>query len=223
MSPKILAATLLALASAASSGQAGPSSLVAFDAPTRALLASADAARGKETAADSKCNRCHGEKGISEDPEDVSLAGQRADYTFKELMDYKSKHRDDIEMYRRVRGLDDKQLADLAVWYASLPLPPSAKAAEVSAATRQLVFKGDPKRMIKPCASCHGRSGQGSKRDLAAITGLRRGYFITTLKAFKTEDRANDIYSRMRLIAGALTDEEIKGLADYYAMADSQK
>jgi len=223
MSPRILAASLLALASAASTGHAEPSSLIAFDAPTRALLASADAARGKETAADSKCNKCHGADGISQDPEDPSLAGQRASYTFKELMDYRSKHRDNRDMFKRVRSLDDRQLADMAAWYASLPLPPSAKAAEASAATRRLVFKGDPKRMLKPCASCHGRGGEGSQRDSAAITGLRRSYFVATMQAFKTDDRTNDIYSRMRVIAAALTDEEIEGLADYYAMTNAEK
>ena len=37
--------------------------------------------------------------------------------------------------------------------------------------------------------------------------------------AFKEGDRSNDVYSRMRLIAEALTDEEIEALAAYYAAA----
>jgi len=35
--------------------------------------------------------------------------------------------------------------------------------------------------------------------------------------AFKEGDRSNDIYSRMRYVAEALTEEEIEALADYYA------
>jgi len=34
---------------------------------------------------------------------------------------------------------------------------------------------------------------------------------------FKVGLRGNDVYSRMRLIAGALTKEEIEGLAAYFA------
>ena len=43
-----------------------PSSEVAFDAPTRALLAAADPASGEKLA--EKCDKCHGDAGVSEDP-----------------------------------------------------------------------------------------------------------------------------------------------------------
>ena len=44
-------------------------------------------------------------------------------------------------------------------------------------------------------------------------------YLIYTLTEFSEDDRTNDIYSRMRHIAEALTEEEINGLAGYYATA----
>ena len=76
--------------------------------------------------------------------------------------------------------------------------------------------------MIKPCASCHGRDGLGGKHDSATLVGLRRNYFVETMIAFQEEDRVNDIYSRMRTIAMALTEEEIEALADYYAAKDPE-
>ena len=36
---------------------------------------------------------------------------------------------------------------------------------------------------------------------------------------FKEGDRGNDVYSRMRVVAEALTEAEIEGLAAYYGMA----
>ena len=61
---------------------AEPSSNVAFDAETRALLRSADPAKGKAIAEKEKCAKCHGDMGIVDDPDDVNLAGQMASYSF---------------------------------------------------------------------------------------------------------------------------------------------
>jgi cytochrome c553 len=37
---------------------------------------------------------------------------------------------------------------------------------------------------------------------------------------FKEGDRENDVYSRMRVVAEALTEEEIEALADYFAIPE---
>jgi cytochrome c553 len=122
-------------------------------------------------------------------------------------------------MKKQTRKLDDQQMADLAVWFASLAPAQRDASAEVEDAVRRLVYHGDPQRMIKACSSCHGRDGRGGQYDHPAIAGQNREYFIETLVAFKEGDRSNDVYSRMRGIAEALTDAEIEALAAYYAAA----
>ena len=194
---------------------AEPSSNVAFDAETRALLASGDPEKGKEVAANNKCNKCHSENGIAEDPDDPNLAGQLNSYLYKQLRDYQDKKRESKDMLKRTKKLEKQDLAHLAAWYASLPTP--ERMGKASDATLQLINKGDPKRMIKACGSCHGRKGQGGKHDAATLNGMSRGYFVTTMTEFKEEDRDNDIYSRMRNIAEPLTEVEIEALADFYA------
>jgi cytochrome c553 len=196
-----------------SQGHAEPSSNVAFDKPTRDLIKSGDPAKGK--ALTEKCHRCHGENGITDDPEDPWVAGQLANYTFKQLMDYKDEKRDNRTMRKRAQKMSPQDMAHIAAWYASLPAPPAMR--KTSPMVEKLVFKGDPERMLKPCATCHGQNGEGGKYDSAKITGMSRGYFIVTMTAFKEGDRANDIYSRMRTVAEQLTEQEIKALADYYA------
>lgn len=52
--------------------------------------------------------------------------------------------------------------------------------------------------------------------DTPALAGQNAEYFVTTLKAFKTGSRHNDIYSRMRLIAEALSEDEINELGFFY-------
>ncbi|MCU7958435.1 MAG: cbb3-type cytochrome c oxidase subunit I [gamma proteobacterium symbiont of Bathyaustriella thionipta] len=215
--------TSLALLAVAICGQAlaEPSSEVAFDKETRALLKSGDIERGFTIAKKKKCGRCHGGQapGLSDDTEQPNLAGQMASYTFKQLMDYRSKHRSSRKMSKRAKHLKVQDIADISQYYASLDAAPSSGIAVDPAITR-LVYKGDPKRMINPCATCHGRKGEGGKHDSAALTGQRRSYFINTMASFQEEDRSNDIYSRMRLIAEELTEEEIEGLADFYASTD---
>lgn len=198
---------------------AEPSSAVAFDLVTVKLLAAADPARGEVLAKQSKCAKCHGDAGISDDPEDINIAGLRASYIYKQLKDYQLKYRDDRDMYKQTRELDDRQLADLAVWFAGLEPSQPAANRNTDPDILRLVFHGDPRRLLKACASCHGRDGRGGQYDHPALAGQYPEYLVYTLTEFKEGDRTNDIYSRMRHVAGALTEAEIEGLAGYYGMA----
>lgn len=192
-----------------------PSSNVAFTVKTRAMIRAGDPEMGKAIAKKSKCKKCHSENGIAEDPVDPNIAGQLPSYTFKQLMDYKGKQRDDRSMTKAVKKLNEDDFTHLAAWYGSLPSAPSML--KDTGVAGNLVYKGDPKRMLKPCATCHGRNGEGGQHDSAVLTGQSLDYFIATMEEFKESDRENDIYSRMRLIAEQLTEEEIAALADYYA------
>ena len=198
---------------------AEPSSEVAFDLPTIRLLRAADPARGEALAKEGKCARCHGDAGVSDDPEDVNIAGLRASYAYKQLKDYQNKSRDARDMYKVTRDLDDQQLADLAAWYASQEPAPQAVGQATDPAILKLVFNGDPKRLLKACASCHGQRGEGGQFDSPPITGQYPEYFITTMTEFREGDRSNDIYGRMRTTAEALTEAEIEALAAYYSAA----
>ena len=111
-------------------------------------------------------------------------------------------------------------LADLAAYYAQQPRQPALHATD---GIPVLVNKGDPSRMIRACNSCHGQNGEGGEYDMPYIAGQRRGYFVLAMEEFQEEDRANDIYWRMRDIARELTEEEIEELADYYASADPEE
>jgi cytochrome c553 len=214
-----LIAVLSAMMLFASVVHAEPSSLVAFDLTTLGLLQSADPVRGEELAGSGKCAKCHGDAGVSDDPDDVNIAGLRASYIFKQLKDYQDGNRDDKDMLKRVKDLDDQQMADLAVWFA-LQEPASAAAdRNTDPAILRLVSHGDPTRLLKACASCHGRDGRGGQFDHPALAGQYPNYLVYTLTEFREDDRTNDIYSRMRHIAQALTEEEIQGLAEYYATA----
>jgi cytochrome c553 len=208
-----------------------PSSLVAWTVETHNLVRTADHRIGAkietvETEDSLACVECHGQGGANPDRDrHPTLAGQVAAYTYKQLRDYKDGKRENRRMQQAVERLSDEQLAALAAWYARQPLPAVETDPEdqVSDATLRLVFVGDKTRMIQPCASCHGSHGQGAVIDVPAIAGENVRYFVDTMRDYARDKRTNDVYSRMRIIAKALTRDEIDELAVYYARLGGQK
>jgi cytochrome c553 len=204
---------------------AAPSSTVAWDVPTMRLVRAGDAARGAEletveTEDSLACAACHGKGGGRPDRDKYPMiAGQTATYVYKQLMDFKTGKRENRRMQRAVETLDPKQLAALAQWYAAQPTPSPEVDPEdtFSDAALALVFRGDKQRLIQPCASCHGATGNGAVMDVPALAGQNPRYFVETMKDYAKGDRKNDVYSKMRLIAERLSREEIDQLAVYYA------
>ena len=211
--------------------QAGPSSNVAWTVETHRLVKRGDAEIGAqietvETEDVNACIDCHGERGAEPDREKhPTLAGQLAAYTFKQLKDYKDGSRENRRMQEAVERLTDEQLAALAAWYAEQPIPEVEvdEGETVSEDTLRLVFRGDKKRLIQPCASCHGPRGEGAIIDVPSLAGQNVRYFVDTMKDYARGNRANDIYSRMRIIASSLTRDEIAELAVYYARLGGQQ
>jgi cytochrome c553 len=162
------------------------------------------------------CAGCHGEKGISQMEGYPSLAGQLATYTYKQLRDYADDKRTHMLMNSVATGLSKQDSADLAVWFASLPEAKNKVKIQELEKAEVLVSRGNGKKIIPPCFTCHGSNGQGERQDIPALAGQQIEYFITTLTEYKTGVRHNDVYSRMRLISEQLSEEDIKQLAQYY-------
>ena len=199
---------------------AEPSSLVAYDKETRALIRSGNIDNGQALAKSAKCKKCHSMNGIAEDQDDPNIAGMSATYIFKQLKDYKDETRSEKGMFKAVRKLSDQDISDLSAYYASQQIPAAAHATDT---VPRLVHYGDPKRMVRACNSCHGQNGEGGMYDMPALNGQSKGYFVATMEEFQEEDRTNDIYWRMRDIAKELTEDEIELLADYYTMVEPEE
>ncbi len=74
---------------------------------------------------------------------------------------------------------------------------------------------------IRACALCHYPNGQG-RAENAGVNGFPAEYFIQQLKDFaagnrKSADSRKNNTNAMASIAKAMTDEEMKAAADYYA------
>ncbi|MYM81968.1 c-type cytochrome [Duganella sp. FT50W] len=159
-----------------------------------------------------RCTMCHGIRGVSE-ANSPNLAGQIEGAIYKQLRDYQSGHRVSAIMQPMVTPLSDRDMRDLAAYYAYLP-----HEREPGAAGRtppQLVSNGAPMRNIGACASCHG--GYAQQTATPILDGEPEAYIRNQLHAFRNGARRNDLNQQMRNVARQLTDAEIAELAAYYA------
>lgn len=187
---------------------AEPSTRVAWTPETLRFVKNGDAAKGKELAG--TCAGCHNE--VSANPH---LNGQLPTYLYRQLQDYKhGSRKDPSTAMNGVAGtLSDRDMADLAAYYGGQEPTKGAGGADDPTG---IVARGDGRRMEPACSSCHGGSGQGEPVDTPSLAGQKAAYLEQVLLAYKSGERHNDLYGRMRLIAGKLSDREIKQLAEYY-------
>ncbi|MEP7207196.1 MAG: c-type cytochrome [Casimicrobiaceae bacterium] len=159
------------------------------------------------------CTMCHGAQGMSSSNA-PNLAGQYPEVLMKQLLDYRSGKRTSAIMQALSQNLAERDIADLAAYYAYLP---KARTAPTSydETLPQLVRVGDPLRNIAPCISCHG--GVDQKLGAPWLEGLPKDYIVEQLQAFKSGGRRNDGQAQMRNMVRAITPAEIDEVAAFYA------
>ena len=193
-----------------------------------AALPPGDAGRGQALNRDLFCASCHGNEGVAPTLNWPHLAGQKVAYTAKMMLDYQSGPRQEGERGRLMHDvgvvLSPQEIADLAAYYASLPAPresttprPVLQPSATDLPAAVLVRKGDPSRLITPCASCHGAAGEGGRLEAPVLAGQNPRYFPRTLLDYQHGIRANDGKKTMRAFTRGLTPAEIAALAVYYA------
>jgi cytochrome c553 len=199
--------------------EAAPSSYVAWTTETVVLIRNADAERGRLLAFG--CDACHGTTGLGESPAYPHIAGQDARYLYKQLHDYKDKTRKNPQMNGIAASLSEQEMADIASYYAALSAPVPDKGGGNPVA-ENLARRGHGSRMVPACMGCHGSRGKGNAGyyGMPVLAGQKAVYLSIALRQYKANDRANDVYSVMRAIAGNLTDDEITALGKYYASQD---
>ena len=163
------------------------------------------------------CAACHGADGNSFNPEWPSLAGQNENYLIKSLQSFKDGSRQNVLMNAQAAGLSEQDMLDLAAWFSAQKLAgKTADPALVSSGER--LFRGGNKTSgIPACDACHGPSGQGnSPAGWPAIAGQHATYSANQLIAYRSKQRTTDGDTQMmRIVASALTDEEIQAVTSY--------
>jgi cytochrome c553 len=192
-----------------------------------------DASAGQAKSA--LCAACHGPQGIAIAPNFPNLAGQRIDFLYWQLVEFKRGTLAESPMTPLVADLGDDDMRDLAAYYAALePTPattPEAEAAPVDAGQmqrgEQLYLSGDPSKGIPPCQGCHGpdanghvdalrtdRNGHAPYAAYPALRGQQAIYLQAKLAEYrdgKMHDATTDFV--MRGIGEHLDDDSIQALS----------
>jgi cytochrome c553 len=132
----------------------------------------------------------------------------------KQLEDYRSGHRSSPIMQAIAKTLSEREVRDLAAYYAYLPKARTAPTL-YDETLPALVRVGAPLRNIAPCISCHG--GVDQKLGAPWLEGMPKRYLVNQLKAFISGTRRNDSGAQMRNMVRAMTAEEIDEVATFYA------
>ena len=184
--------------------------------------AKGDAARG-EPLASTVCGACHGPDGNSPIAANPKLAGQHAEYLFKQMKNFKAADGKEPErvnpiMNGMIAAYDEGQMRDFAAYFASkTQTGETAKSRETLEAGQKLYRAGNIAKGLPACAACHGPAGAGIPAQFPRIGGQFAEYTEAQLKAFRDGTRANDPAKMMRDVALKMTDAEIKAVADYMA------
>lgn len=179
-----------------------PSLLIALIAFAPAI-AHADAKAGEKKA--QLCLLCH--KPNNPAAYVPTLEGQTREYLYAQIKAYKEKRRPDPAMQTNVATLSDKDMRDIADYFASRkPVRASFQL------DPQKIAKGESKAKELNCATCHGPDFSG-KKEVPRLAGLEPRYLGPQMVAFKLAKRPHPAVDGL----GAISEEDAENLAQYFA------
>lgn len=195
-------------------GALGPSAALAQGAPA------ADLAKAQQTATRA-CAACHGADGNSTLAANPVLAGQHADYTLKQLTNFRPRdgkpaERPNAVMAGMVATLSVDELRELASYFETQrPAPRMARDADLVKLGQAIYRGGILSKNVAACSACHGPNGSGMPSQFPRLAGQFADYTAAQLRAFRSGERANDPNRMMRAVADKLSDREIAAVAEY--------
>lgn len=171
-------------------------------------VAAADAEAGRAKA--EVCVACHGPSGNATLPGVPSLAAQPAMHTFLQLVQFRAKRRADPQMAPFAEKLSDRDMQDLAAYFAAQRhmLPTFVADAAKAAQGRKLAE-------VHHCGSCHMPDMSG-QNQMPRLAGQDFQYLVKQLRGLKDGSR-RDIDGTMASAAQALSEQDIDSLAHYLA------
>lgn len=214
-----IVSNLIMLIALALSNQVFAETLVKARSPEKAY-AKGNAEKGQQIASQ-VCAGCHNADGNSTIPANPVLAGQHAEYITKQLMNFKARDNKPAERKSAVMAamvvplsLDD--MKNLGAYYTlQSPKPGAAKNKTLAEQGERIYRGGNIDSGVPACASCHSPNGVGIPPLYPRLAGQHAEYTATQLRAFRTEQRANDLNNMMRGIVTRMSEKEIQAVAEF--------
>ena len=179
-----------------------------------------DPNKGKKIAS-KVCAGCHNADGNSIIPSNPILAGQHPEYITKQLLNFKSQDNNPPErksqvMAAMVAPLSTEDMKNLGAYYAQQePTPGTAKDKELAEQGEKIYRGGIIESGLPACSGCHSPNGSGIPPHYPRLAGQHAAYTVAQLRAFRTEQRANDAKNVMREIVSRMSEKEMKAVAEF--------
>ena len=140
------------------------------------------------------CAACHATDGNSTSPVNPVLAGQHADYTVKQLADFKGNtERKNPVMLGMSSSLSAQDMQNLGAYFeGQKPKTRAAKDPALVKLGQQIYRGGIMAKGVAACTSCHGPNGAGMPAQFPRIAGQFPEYIAVQLQSFRAGERAND-------------------------------
>lgn len=194
---------------------------LAFAACALLLASPAVAAEMPERAG--TCADCHGENGVSDEPEIPTIAGASAFFIENQLIIYQEEARpcaaDVFEEKDEEPAADshcalaselsEDEVVELAEYFASQPFAPADQPFD-----QALAEQGESIHE-RNCDKCHTEGGSLDLDDAGILAGQWKPYLIEQMKFFKAGERWQP--EKMQPKMEELSEADIEALAEYYA------
>lgn len=164
------------------------------------------------------CTACHGPEGNSASPMWPNIAGQNAPYLLAQMKAFKDGSRVDPLMSSQAMMLSDEDMANLAVYFESLPAAAQSLADESLLERGEALYRGGNKEdKASACLACHGPTGRGNPAaKYPALQGQHATYSAKQLNDYADGVRTTDGKTRiMQDIAANLDKDDIAALSSY--------
>jgi len=183
-------------------------------------IVNGDPNKGKEIAS-KVCAGCHNADGNSIIPSNPILAGQHPEYITKQLLNFKSQDNKPAErkspvMAAMVAPLSAEDMKNIGAYYAQQkPTPGAAKDKELAEQGKKIYRGGNIESGLPACSGCHSPNGSGIPPHYPRLAGQHAVYTAAQLRAFRTEQRANDTNNVMREIVSRMSEKEMEAVAEF--------
>lgn len=175
---------------------------------------------GKLKAETGRCQSCHGVTGHGSAPEYPKLAGQYSDYIVSQVRHFQSGKRKHPLIQGSLPAINEADLADIAAYFASQKSMTGGGQHGSESPIKSLYARGDLKRDVLACASCHGENGKSTFNgadSYPVIGGQQPAYVKAQLLSMRAGARQTGSGGVMNIVTKSLKDEEIEALSNYIA------
>lgn len=155
------------------------------------------------------CFSCHGEHGVSLQPEVPNLAAQPASYLLEQIRRFGDGRRRDSFMQGLLKMIPDQEKLNIALYFAAQKAPSGAPLAGADPDAGKALYG-------QRCQSCHGALGRGND-VMPTVAGQKTTYLVNALRDYR--DRNGDRqHKEMSESLSQVSDGDLANLASHMSL-----